>query len=229
MAVNVYDRRYLLFLQKIQLKFMNKIIYVVLILVLAACGNDKPTEVVKTPQQQAVALRDSAVKMAAQNNDAVSIEKSLALLDQAIVLDPDNRGLYNAKMNIYSKSGNFKGVSKILEKLDGSNLKDPYSTLQLGMEYELQGKRDEANKKYTESVDAFILILDTMQVDHILKRNTLLLNVALGASLSESAADKEKLDAIISEAERENLNASIEQIYSLPREEILNKRRKKQS
>src|SRR5690606_36182339 len=106
---------------------------------------------------------------------------------------------------------------------------DPYSTLQLAMEYELQGNRNQANIKYSESVDAFIHVIDTMQVDHRLKRNTLLMNVALAASLSESAADKEKLEKIMSDAERENLNASIELLYSMPREELLNRRRKKQS
>ncbi|NEN23694.1 hypothetical protein G3O08_09300 [Cryomorpha ignava] len=208
---------------------MNKIKYAFLILVIAACSNNEPTETTKTPQEQAVALRDSAVKMAAQNKDATSIEKSLALLDQAIALDPDNKNFYNAKMNIYSRSGDFENVSKILEQLDGSNLKDPYSTLQLGMEYELQGKRDEANKKYSESIDGFISIIDTMKVDHRLKRNTLIMNVALAASLSESDSDKARLEAIMTDAERENLKSSIDQLYSLPREEVLNRRRQKQS
>lgn len=207
---------------------MNKIKYAFFILVVAACGNNKNTEVAKTPQEQAVALRDSAVKMAAQNKDEASIEKSLVLLDEAIALDSANKSLYTAKMNIYSKSGDFVSLSKVLEQLDDSNLKDPYSTLQLGMEYELQGKREEANQKYSASIDGFISIIDTMAIDHRLKRNTLLMNVALAASLSESDADKEKLKSLMTDAERENLNPSIEQLYSLPREEILNRRRKKQ-
>lgn len=206
---------------------MNKINYAFLILLIAACGNNEPAEVAKSPQEQAAALRDSAIRMAARNTDEASINKSLALLDEAIALDPDNKALYNAKMNIYSNSGDYENLAIVLETLNTSSLKDPYSTLQLAMEYELQGKRDKANEKYSESVDAFIEIADTMKVDHTLKRNTLLLNIALAASLSESEADKEKLDAILSDAERENLEASIEQVYSLPREEILNRRRKK--
>lgn len=206
---------------------MNKIKYAFLILVIAACGNNKNTEIAKTPKEQAVALRDSAVRMAAQNKEEGSIAKSLALLDEAIALDPDNKGLYTAKMNIYSKSGDFENLSKVLEHLDGSNLKDPYSTIQLGMEYELQGKRDQANKKYSEAIDGFIAIIDTMKVDHRLLRNSLLMNVALAASLSESDADKAKLEAIMTDAERENLNPSIEQFNKIPREEILNRRRKK--
>lgn len=208
---------------------MNKIKYAFLILVITACGNNENTETAKTPQEQAVALRDSAVRMAAQNKEEASIANSLALLDEAIVLDPNNKLLYTAKMNIYSKSGDFENLSKELEKLDGSNLKDPYSTLNLGMEYELQGKRAEANIKYSESIDGFIAIIDTMAVDHRLKRNSLLMNVALAASLSESEADKEKLETIMTDAERENLNPSIQQLYNVPREEILNRRRKKQS
>lgn len=216
------------FCRKINYNFMNKIKYAFLILVIAACGNNENAEAVKTPQEQAVALRDSAVKMSAQNKDAASIEKSVALLDQAIALDPDNKGLYTAKMNIYSRTGDFENLSKVLETLDGSNLKDPYSTLQLGMEYELQGKRDQANTKYSESIDGFIAIIDTMEVDHRLKRNTLLMNVALAASLSESEADKAKLEAILTDAERENLDSAIEQLFSLPREDVLNRRRRKQ-
>lgn len=214
---------------KYNYKFMNKIKYAFLILVIAACGNNEPAEAIKTPREQAVALRDSAVRMAAQNKDESSIKKSLALLDEAIVLDPDNKGLYTAKMNIYSRSGDFENLSAVLEQLDGSNLKDPYSTLQLGMEYEMQGKREKANKKYSESIDGFISILDTMQVDHRLKRNNLLMNVALAASLSESDSDKARLEAIMTDAERGNLNASIEQLYSVPREDVLVRSRKKQS
>ena len=207
---------------------MNKMKYAFLIVVIAACGTNEPTEVAKTPQEQAVALRDSAVRMAAQNKQEGDIQKSLALLDEAMALDPENKGFYTAKMNIYSKSGDFENLSKVLEKLDGSNLKDPYYTLQLAMEYELQGNREAANMKYSEAVDSFISIIDTMKADHRFKRNTLLMNVALAASLSESASDKAKLDAIMTDAERENLNPAIEQLNAVPREEVLNRRRNKQ-
>jgi len=207
---------------------MNKMKYAFLIVVIAACGTNEPTEVAKTPQEQAVALRDSAVRMAAQNKQEGDIQKSLALLDEAMALDPENKGFYTAKMNIYSKSGDFENLSKVLEKLDGSNLKDPYYTLQLAMEYELQGNREAANMKYSEAVDSFISIIDTMKADHRFKRNTLLMNVALASSLSESASDKAKLDAIMTDAERENLNPAIEQLNAVPREEVLNRRRNKQ-
>ena len=207
---------------------MNKMKYAFLIVVIAACGTNEPTEVAKSPQEQAVALRDSAVRMAAQNKQEGDIQKSLALLDEAMALDPENKGFYTAKMNIYSKSGDFENLSKVLEKLDGSNLKDPYYTLQLAMEYELQGNREAANMKYSEAVDSFISIIDTMKADHRFKRNTLLMNVALASSLSESASDKAKLDAIMTDAERENLNPAIEQLNAVPREEVLNRRRNKQ-
>jgi tetratricopeptide (TPR) repeat protein len=217
------------FCEKFKQNQMNKIKYAFLIVVIAACGNNKPVEVTKTPQEQAVALRDSAVKMAAQNKNEGDIQRSLALLDEAMALDPENKAIYTAKMNIYSKSGDYESLSKVLEDLDGSKVKDPYYTLQLGMEYELQGNRDAANTKYSEAVDAFLSIVDTMQVDNRLRRNTFLMNAALASTLSESDSDRAKLDAIMSDAERENLSSAIEQLDNVPREDLLNQRRKKQS
>jgi len=203
---------------------MNKLKYAVILLVLTSCGTSesKNTEIEKTPQEKALILRDSALAMA----KAGDIDHSIELYDQALELDPESKGIILSKLNTLYNSGDHSGVVEVLEVIDGSNIQDPYSTLHLGMEYELIGKTELAKRKYNEAVKSFITVLDTMPVNKQLKRNTCLMNLALATALSESEENKQNFEDVLTESERENLAESLEALNNTSRDKLLQVRRK---
>ena len=198
--------------------------FLVLTLILASCGNNSP--IPKTPEEQSLALRDSALKVSAGQITDENLTKSMALLDNALALTPNAKNLYLTKMTLYSKSNNMDGVYSVLQEMDSAKISDAYSKLHLGMEYELRGKQSEAANKYNEATEAFLAVLDTMPADMSLKRNTVIMNMALAAALSDSELNKEKINKAISEAEKENLTESITILNSMSREELLLPRRR---
>ncbi len=198
--------------------------YFVFALVLAACGNNSPAP--KTPEEQSEALRDSALKVSAGQFSDENLTKSIALLDNALALTPKAKNIYLTKMTLYNKSNNIDGVYSVLQQMDSAKISDAYAKLHLGMEYELRGKQPEAANKYNEATEAFIAVLDTMPADNGLKRNTVIMNMALAAALSDSELNKEKLNKAISEAEKENLAETIATLNGMSREELLLPRRR---
>jgi len=206
---------------------MIKLKYAVILLVLTGCGTSESgeTEIEKTPQEKAVVLRDSAMVMAKAGKLALSIK----LYDKALELDPKSKGILLSKLNTLYHNGDSTGVVEVLEVIDGSSIRDPYSTLHLGMEYELIGKKELAIAKYNEAVISFMAVLDTMPIKKELRRNTTLMNLALAAALSESEENQQNFDKVLTDAERENLAESLEALNNTSRDKLLQVRRKHKS
>lgn len=193
---------------------------VILSTLLVACStpsNDTVAEVVKSPREKAIVLRDSALIMSKNGN----VEGSIALIDKAISIDPKSRKVILSGFNTQYINSTKNDVVNVLEIISGSDLKDPYSSLHLGVEYELLDKKELANNKYNEAVSLFIAVLDTMPITKELKRNTHLMNLALAVTLSDSDLNKQKLISVMSEAEKKDLEISLEALNNSSREKLL--------
>lgn len=206
---------------------MNKIKLVVLAIVLVACGSNEgdTNQNTKSVKDSAMALRDSAMRIAYGPPGEFDYQKSLRLLDEAMAMDPSNKLLFNSKMQIVSKSGSQDDVFNMLVRLDTLNFKDPYSSLQLGVEYEFRGEPDMADAKYHEVINEYVAILDTMQNTPLMSRNNNVLNLAVAESLVQE--NPHKLQDVMTDEEKQYLGDLVDEIQNTNREDLLERNRKK--
>lgn len=214
---------------------MNKFKLLSIALVLAACGTQEggdakenaemtqaPTPVQKNP---AMALRDSAMQIVYGAPGEVDAEKSLRLLDEAMAMDPGNRSIFYSKMQVLSKFGTEEDVFNMLVRLDTLDFKDGYTTLQLGVEYEMRGETEKADAKYYDAIAIFSAILDTMQNTQFISRNNNILNLAVAERLANQ--NQQKLQSVMNDEEKEYLKDILDQIKNAKREDLLKMNRKK--
>lgn len=173
-------------------------------------------------------LQDSALKIMKQGADAQAMNKSIALLNQAIEKDPHLKSAYFHKMNIYKNSGNEEGIFQTLIESNNKNPNDAYTTLNLGMEYEDHGEMEKANAKYNEAVKLFQSTLDTIPETKGLIRNTYIMNLAMAETLANQDIDPSELSKGMDEDEYENLKIALNTMKAMNREDILNLRKNSQ-
>lgn len=207
---------------------MNKIKLAVLAIVLVACGSQEgdTIETLKpVAKNPAMALRDSAMRIAYESEGDVNFERSFALLDEAMALDPSNKAIFYSKMQLLTKSGSQEEIFNMLVRLDTLDFKDPYSNIQLGVEYELRGEMEKANAKYQDAINIYVSILDTMQNTPKISRNNNVLNLIVAERLVQE--DQQKLLDVINDDERQSLSDLISQIKNMDRKDLLEQNRKK--
>lgn len=212
----------------IYMKFMNKFKLVALAIILAACSSNEgdTNQISKSGERSpALALRDSAMRIAHRSSGEADLEKSLKILDEAMAMDPGNKSIFYSKMQVLSKSGSEDGIFEMLLRLDTMVFKDPYSNLQLGVAYELRGNLAKADAKYHDAINVYAAILDTMQNTPLVSRNNNVLNLAVAERLVQE--NPNKLQDVITEDEKQYLGDLINQIQNRDREVLLEKNRKK--
>ncbi len=207
---------------------MSKKFFPLIALILFACG-EAPSDPNKTPREEAVILQDSALKIMKEGTDTQAMEKSIALLNQAIEKDPQLKSAYFHKMNIYKNSGNEEGIFQTLVESNDNNPNDAYTTLNLGMEYEDHGEIEKANTKYKQAVILFQSALDTIPQTKGLIRNTYIMNLAMAETLANQEIDPSELSKGMDEAEIENLRIALNTMKGMTREDILNLRKNGQT
>lgn|SRR5690554_2028608 len=208
--------------------FMNKLKLVVVALILTACGAQESNKIetsIQTEKDPALALRDSAMQLVYGQSGEIDYTESLRLLDEAIALDPGNRSIFYSKMQVLSKSGSEEDIFNMQVSLDTLDFKDGYTTLQLGVEYELRGDIDKADAKYHEAIGIFSAILDTMQNTPLVSRNNNILNLAVAETLVQNGQDK--LQTVMTDEEKQHLSEIIDQIKNSKRADLLQMNRKK--
>lgn len=207
---------------------MRKNLFPLVGLILIACGQPAADHS-KTAKEEAIILQDSALKVLRQGPDNHAVDKSLALLDKAIEKNPHLKSAYFHKMNIYKKKGDTEGMFKTLVEENDNNPKDAYSTLSVGLEYEVRGDTEKADKKYNEAVRLFEATLDTLPAKNGLIRNTYILNLAMAKTLANQNFDISEVSGEMDEAEIENLKIALTTLKSMNRDDLLNLRKKKRS
>lgn len=208
--------------------FMNKFNLLLLSIILVACGTNKgdSTQNSKSAEKSvAMAMRDSALKIAYGPMEELDYLKSLKLLDEAMAMDPSNKSIFYSKMQVVSKSGTQDDIFNMLQRLDTMDFKDPYADIQLGVEYEMRGEMEKADAKYLDAINIYAAILDTMTNTPTVSRNNNVLNLAVAERLVQN--NPNKLQDVITEEEKQYLGELIEQIQNRKREDLLEKNRKK--
>lgn len=190
-------------------------------LILISCGQPSADQH-KTAKEEAVILQDSALKVLKQKTDVNAVEKSIALLNQAIERDPQLKSAYFHKMNIYKKKGDNEGIFKTLIESNENNPGDAFTTLNLGREYESHGDIEKANIKYDQAVLLFESALDTLPEEQSLIRNTYILNMAMAKTLANQEFDLSQISNGLDAAEIENLKIALNAMKAMSRENVVN-------
>lgn len=206
---------------------MTKYIIPFIALLAFSCGSSESennTEDVAKNSISAQNLLDSAQAMI-KDGDTQSYEAAIQLIDEAIAKDPNFKSAYIGKISILVNMGDDSALLNSMKIAQAKFPNDPYLNLHLGMEYELNQDTEKAYQMYVASLNSFVTVLDTMQ-NSALKRNSLLMNLAMANVLSEEKLNQDQVMEVLSEDEMMNYKTSEETFASMDRQALLNLRRR---
>lgn len=200
----------------------TKLLFFCATAILTACGTAQDQDQANvSPRQEAILLQDSAVKQMKAPVGSTAFDESLKLLNQAIKIDPKLKSAYYHKMQYFLKKGDTDEAFRTRVAANKAMPGDAIATLNIGIEYEKRDSLRKAKAKYREAVTLFENILDTIDTNSGLIRNTYILNLALASILANTDGESKSLDLGLSEPERENLDIALNTLKGMTREDLL--------
>jgi tetratricopeptide (TPR) repeat protein len=205
---------------------MTKYIIPVLALIAFSCGSNQSETIGEETSAKVISAQDLLDSAQAMNKQggAQSYEKAIDLIDEAIAKEPDFKAAYMSKISILINMGDYQRLFDCLKTAESKFPQDPYLNLHLGMEYELANDTAKAYPLYVKSLNSFAVVLDTLQNSE-LKRNSLLMNMAMANVLSPDKLSESDVMIVLSEDEMVNYRTSESTFKEMDRQALLDLRR----
>jgi tetratricopeptide (TPR) repeat protein len=206
---------------------MTKYIIPFIALLGFSCGTSETENKGQDPANNSITVQDllDSAQALSKNGDTQSYQTAIQLIDEAIAKDPNFKSAYIGKISVLENMGDDSALLTSMETAQAKFPNDPYLNLHLAMEYELMQDTAKAYPLYYESLESFAVVLDTMQ-NSALKRNSLLMNLAMANVLSPNKLSDSDVMLVLSPDEMENYKTSEETFASMDRQALLNLRRR---
>ncbi len=204
---------------------MKRLWILAAIAIVAACGsgeNADNNDTVAKKEINADMLCDSAAAMVLKASSDSDLSKSVALYDEAIAKDENLQKAYLGKISALKAMDDRVSLLEAMNDAERFYKNDPFWTLHLGMENELQGNQESAMESYARAADGFSKSIDTLSNQTIIIRNSYIMNLALANVL---VGQETGTTSVLTEGEMQSYKTAEEQFLSMDREALLNLRR----
>ncbi len=195
------------------------------IALLAACGsgeNADNSDAAAKKEITAEMLCDSAAAIVLKAKSEADLSKSVALYDEAIAKDENLKRAYIGKVSALKSMDDKGPLLQAMNDAQRFYKNDPFWTLHLGMENELQGNEETAMENYARAAAGFSSAIDTLSNQTIIIRNSYIMNLALSNVL---VGEESGSTAVLTEGELQSYKTAEEQFLTMDREALLNLRR----
>jgi hypothetical protein len=113
-------------------------------------------------------------------------KEAIQLIEQSLGMDPTNKRAHQKLISIYTATGEYENLRNALGSMSVSFPNDPYTTLHLAMEDELQdASATPPLENYEKAFNLFLEQIDSLKTNQDLIRKGNILNSALAARLAE--------------------------------------------